>query len=248
MADITSITIDESSVIPVTSAQVRAFTTWANSVYRNYANYKEFIHSPVIDEYIHNYILTQDMKTVWWVSEPGNAAGLYDALCVRRFKIYRGRLKKKIRYMKEKLGKLAFHDEYRETLRQARDAEINARFIRVRDVIERERREGNAPYYHMLFMIPRTPILDRLPAVAVRGFAYNKNIKMVTEEFINKDMDDSCVICMEVHKMSEVCETRCGHQFGTKCLSSWNRPSCPLCRSFCREVTEYKVTEIIDVM
>jgi hypothetical protein len=230
-----TLTVNESSVIPVTPGQVQAFTRWARAIYRNYATYKESIHSPVIDEYIYNYILTPEMKTVWRVSEPGNAVARYDALGVNRFKIYRARLKKKTRYMKEKLGKLAFREEYRETLRQARDARI----IRVREIIMVEYRN---PYG----MLIQNHVFRGQPAFP--AFAYKKNIKMVTEDFINKDMNDTCVICMEVHKMSDVCETRCGHQFGTKCLSSWNKPSCPLCRSFCTEVSEYKVAEIIDVM
>ena len=67
VADVMTLTVNESSVIPVTTEQVRAFTNWATAVYRNYATYKESIHSPVIDEYMHNYILTPEMKTVWRV-------------------------------------------------------------------------------------------------------------------------------------------------------------------------------------
>ena len=225
MEDITSITVNESSVIPVTPEQVRAFTNWVTPIYRNYTRYKESIYSPVIDEYIYTHILTPEMKTVLRVSGPGNnvAAATFEALGANRFKIYRRRVIKKIKYMKEKLGKLAFREDYIETLRERdeREQALRAEFV---DWWARNNIHQN-----------------------IQNFAYKKTVKMVTQDFVNKDMDDSCVICMEVHKMSDVCVTSCGHQFGSKCMSLWNKPSCPLCRTYCTEITEYKVDEIIDV-
>lgn len=239
VADVMTLTVNEGSVIPVTPEQVRAFSTWATTVYRNYGTYKESIYSPVIDEYMHNYILTPEMKAIWRASEPGgNVAATYDAPSANRLKIYRSRLKKKIRYMKEKLGKQAFRQEYREVMSQERESRMNAMRAH-REQLEREQREeNNNPYSN------RGQLSYFLSLAALKTFTYKKQIKVVTEDFVNKDMDDACGICMEVHKMSDVCVTSCGHQFGSKCMSRWKKPSCPLCRSTCTEVTEYKKAEI----
>lgn len=244
--DVMAITVDESAVIPTTPAQVQAFTTWATSIYRNYANYKESIHSPVIDEYIRTHILTEEMKIVMRVSERRNAAATFNALGANRFLTYRSRVIKKIKYMKEKLGKLAFREEYRETLRQARTARRDARATVTREHIV-EYYNIHDPHVRIVFLqMANAHLLQARPAA--QPFAHTKKVEIVTEDFANTEMGENCAICMDLHKMSEVCVTKCGHQFGTKCLSSWNKPACPLCRTYCTEITEYKVSETIDLV
>jgi hypothetical protein len=52
-------------------------------------------------------------------------------------------------------------------------------------------------------------------------------------------MDDDCVICLAQHKMTDACTINCGHQFGSVCLSSWKKDTCPLCRTKITEVTVF---------
>jgi hypothetical protein len=60
-------------------------------------------------------------------------------------------------------------------------------------------------------------------------------------------MDDDCVICLAMHKMTDACTINCGHQFGRLCLANWNKDTCPLCRTTVTEITVFIVTEDISL-
>ena len=313
-----TITISDSNVIPVTREQKETFATW---VKERYTSYDAYVNGSVsyaggkleIDEYIRTHIFSEDMKAVWRESCELEMR-VVDELYIKRIKLYRARLLKKIRYMKQKLGKLVFSDELSAYYRRIQE-ERDKRYTRMLDDYNIPRVPA-IPAIPAIPMIPAVPMIPAIPAVpAVRyikislilnfanvpplrvsilatysllnGCEYTseaieavkneiriyvplisetelsdrlvriqrklskgvfpriKNIECITETQANLDMKDSCAICMEVQKMIDVCTTRCGHQFGVKCLSAWKENTCPMCREKCTEVTEYKVSAVV---
>ena len=309
-----TITISNSSVIPVTREQKEAFVAWVSERYASYEAYVNASGKREIDEYIRTHIFSEDMKAVWCESCELEIDDLYR----NRIKLYRSHLLKKVRYMRMRLGKLAFPDEahvYHLRMAQKSEVRIPSQAVHipaipavavpvvavpvvavpvvavpvvavpvvVPDVVAVRRFEVN-----LTLDIPNVPIFTISIPVAsnnqLDGYEYSnefieaairvnapliadvdipymlqiirqrlirrvaqvlprmKKFEYLTEVQANTDMKESCSICMEVHKMLDVCTTMCGHQFGAKCLSTWKNPTCPLCREVCSEVTEYKVS------
>ena len=101
--------ITPSLVFPVTDEQIEAFSLWAKNKYNTYNSYLVACKAkaPAIDKYIRTYVLPMEMKSVLRETEP--YIGIKgDDLHISRFQIYHQRILNKIKYMKYKLGKLAF--------------------------------------------------------------------------------------------------------------------------------------------
>ena len=234
--------ITTSLIIPVTDGQVDAFSAWAKNTYGTYDGYLGACKAPAIDRHIRTHILPLEMKSILRETEPyvGVKAG---DIHISRLQSNRKRILDKIKYMKGKLGKLAFPVEAAEIRRVRRDAIIIRR--QALDELEMQQRRYFAEY-----------------ALAVRlGIQFSSVIgreisphTIVKKHLSNEDalMDCDCVICMETHKMIDVCATNCGHQFGSACFtkwaeitrhnSDWNVGSkCPLCRTTITEITKFSV-------
>lgn len=56
-------------------------------------------------------------------------------------------------------------------------------------------------------------------------------------------MDDDCVLCLQLHKMTSACTLNCGHQFGRECLAKRNKDTCSLCRTTITEIVEFDAPE-----
>jgi len=113
------IVISEGGLIPLTDEKVNEFTLWARENYGNYSVYRALSGESILDNYIKENIFTQDMKTIWRVSEPYIGVKT-DRLRIQRLILNRKRLVQKIKYMKMKLGKLAFPEEAKEEREEAR--------------------------------------------------------------------------------------------------------------------------------
>lgn len=113
------IVISEGGLIPLTDEKIDAFTLWARETYGNYSVYRALLREPILDSYIQDHIFTQDMKTIWRVSEPYMGVTT-DRLRIQELILKRKKLVQKIKYMKIKLGKLAFPDEAREVREEER--------------------------------------------------------------------------------------------------------------------------------
>jgi hypothetical protein len=104
--------ITPSLVFPVTDEQIEAFSIWAKNKYGTYNSYLVACKTkaPAIDKYIRTYILPMEMKSVLRETEPYIGIKGVD-FHISRFQIYHQRILNKIKYMKYKLGRLAFPDE-----------------------------------------------------------------------------------------------------------------------------------------
>jgi len=104
--------ITPSLVFPVTDEQIESFSIWAKNKYGTYNSYLVACKAKAltIDKYVRTYILPMEMKSVLRETEPYIGIKGVD-LHINRFQIYHQRILNKIKYMKYKLGKLAFPDE-----------------------------------------------------------------------------------------------------------------------------------------
>jgi len=104
--------ITPSLVFPVTDEQIEAFSIWAKNKYGTYNSYLVACKAkaPAIDKYVRTYILPMEMKSVLRETEPYIGIKGVD-FHISRFQIYHQRILNKIKYMKYKLGRLAFPDE-----------------------------------------------------------------------------------------------------------------------------------------
>lgn len=226
-------------VIPVTDGQIEAFSTWAQNTYGTYNGYIGAFKAPAIDTYIRTHILPLKMKSILRETEPYVGVKASD-IHISRLQLYRKRIFTKIKYMKGKLGKLAFPIEAAQALTIRRDD-----IIRRQQQIEALRLQQQryfAEYAEAvrlgLQFSPDMGPESELPKIV--------KIQLTNEETV---MDNNCVICMETHKMIDTCITNCGHQFGRACLTKWSnishrcvysgRTRCPICRTPIKETTEF---------
>jgi hypothetical protein len=237
--------ITSSLVFPVTDGQISAFNTWALNKYGTYNSYVGAFKSPAIDTYIRTHILPMEMKSVLRETEPYVGVQISD-IHVQRLMWYRKRILDKIKYMKGKLGKLAFPIEASEIRIVRRDAIIRRR-QHIEVIVARQRQyfaeHAEAVRLGLYFPPDVNPVM--LPIIIVK--------KRLTKEEDTCVMDDNCVICMDKHKMIDACTTNCGHQFGSACLNKWSnvghrcvntgRTRCPICRTNIAEITEFTIDE-----
>jgi hypothetical protein len=235
--------ITSSKVFPVTDVQVIAFGIWANNTYGTYNGYIGAFKAPTIDKYIRTYILPLEMKSVLRETEP--YVGVTDVdIHISRLQSYRKRILDKIKYMKCKLGKLAFPIDAAEIRRVKREAVLIRR--QHLEALDAQQRRYFAEYAEAVRLgLQFSPFMG--PEIAP--------VTIVTKQLTKEEsdtcvMDDNCVICMDTHNMIDACTTNCGHQFGSACLTKWSKLSghnrdyhagtkCPLCRTIITEMTKF---------
>ena len=241
--------ITSSLVIPVTDGQVEAFRSWAHNTYGTYNGYLGAFKAPAVDTYIRTYILPLEMKSILRETEPYIGVTHCD-FHMGRLQGYRKRILDKIKYMKGKLGKLAFPIDAAEIRRVKREAIISRSLAR--EALEMQQRRYFAEYAQAIRLgLQFSPVMGReiAPHKIVK-------IQLTKEETETCVMDDNCVICMDKHKMIDACITNCGHQFGRACFTKWSEitrhtcdwnvgTKCPLCRTTIKETTEFIVAEDI---
>jgi hypothetical protein len=242
--------ITASLVIPVTDGQVSAFGIWANNTYGTYNGYLGAFKAPALDTYIRVNILPQEMKSILRETEPYIGVKHGD-LHISRLQSYRKRILDKIKYMKGKLGKLAFPIDAAEIRRDRRDAIIRRR--QHLEALEAQQRRYFAEYAEAVRLgLQFSPFMG--PEIAPTTIVTKQLTKEESDTCV---MDDNCVICMDTHKMIDACTTNCGHQFGSACLTKWSILSghnrdyhagtkCPLCRTIIKEITEYVELSLLD--
>jgi hypothetical protein len=191
------------------AVQSQNFLTWATAKYSTYEAFLAPAAETVIAAYIRTNIFTVAMKSVWRETEPYVGVRYYNDIHVGRLLMYRNKLAAKIKSLKSKLGKLAFPLEAAEILAQ----------------MERRRLHR--------FVVQLVPQLQKILV------PLQKILVPLSAEEAKQEMEDECVICMDVHSMVDTCKTNCGHRFGAKCFAKWSKRSCPLCRTECTEVTHY---------
>jgi hypothetical protein len=245
-------TITSSNVFPVTDGQVEAFSAWAQNTYGTYNGYIGAFKAPAIDKYIRTHILPMEMKSILRETEPYIGVNHCD-IHISRLQMYRKRILDKIKYMKGKLGKLAFPVEAAQIRRNKRDAIIRRR--QQIEALDAQQRRYFAEYAEAVRLgLQFSPIMG--PEIAP--------VTIVTKQLTKEEsdtcvMDDNCVICMDTHKMIDACTTNCGHQFGSACLTKWSKLSghnrdyhagtkCPLCRTIITEMSKYVVTDELSLL
>jgi hypothetical protein len=249
-------TITTGRVFPVTDGQVEAFSAWAQNTYGTYNDYLGAFKAPAIDSYIRTHILPIEMKSILRETEPYIGVNHGD-IHMSRLQMYRKRILDKIKYMKGKLGKLAFPVESDQIRRDIHDALIRRR-QRIEALIMQERRNFAAYVEAVRLGLEFSPEMG--PEIAPTAIVTKQLTK---EEAVTCVMDDNCVICMDTHNMIDACTTNCGHQFGSACLTKWSKiaghnhnyhvgyhagTKCPLCRTIIKEITKYVVTDELSML
>uniref|UniRef100_A0A6C0HHY1 RING-type domain-containing protein n=1 Tax=viral metagenome TaxID=1070528 RepID=A0A6C0HHY1_9ZZZZ len=212
------IIISTSKVIPTSTEQVESFSAWATGKYQTYKEYMNPTQKEEISKRIRSNIFTVEMKSMWRDTEPYVGMKTPD-IHIGRLLVYRKRLEEKLKFMREKLGKLAFP--------------VEAASIREHQRVESSRRrlERQAPVAVVSMWLPEHQGQGLIPKV----------FKQLTEEEAKAKMEEACAICMNHHSMVHTCLVNCGHRFGAACFKKWSdkHANCPLCRTWCTEITEY---------
>jgi len=248
--------ITSSNVFPVTDGQVEAFSAWAQNTYGTYSGYIGAFKAPAIDTYIRTHILPMEMKSILRETEPYIGVNHGD-IHMSRLQMYRKRILDKIKYMKGKLGKLAFPVEAEQIRRNKREAIISRR--QQIEALRIQQQQYFAAYAEAVRIgLEFSPEMG--PEIAPTAIVTKHLTK---EEAVTCVMDDSCVICMDTHNMIDACSTNCGHQFGSACLTKWAKiaghnhnyhvgyhagTKCPLCRTIITEMTKYVVTDELSLL
>ena len=213
------IIISSSKVIVTSAEQVQSFSAWATGKYQTYQEYMDPTQKEETGKRIRTTIFTVEMISVWRETNPYVGLKIPN-LHMSRLLVYRKRLEEKIKYMREKLGKLAFP--------------VEAASIREHQIAESSRRrlERRAPTSVVVMWLPEHKSQGLIPKV----------IKQLSEEEAKATMEEACVVCMDNHSMVDTCLVNCGHRFGAACFKKWSdkHANCPLCRTWCTEITEYK--------
>jgi hypothetical protein len=233
-------------LLPITDAQMTAFSIWDINTYGTYNVYLGASNTPSIDRYIRTYMLPLEMKSVLRETEPYIGVKNGD-IHIARLLLYRKRILDKIKYMKGKLGKLVFPIESAQIRIDRRDAIIRRR--QAQEALYLQQQQHFAAYAEAVRLG-----LDFLPE---SGQASNS--PTIVKKYLSEEealMDDDCVICMVQHKMTDACNTNCGHQFGRACLTKWSNMGprcyngaaykCPLCRTDITEITEFSYEVEVD--
>ena len=224
--------ISSSVVLPVTDAQMTAFSAWVIETYVTYDVFQAAIKSPEIDTYIKTHILPQDMNTVLRMSERFRGEKWGD-VNIQWMLLNRRRVTAKMKNLKGKVGTMAFPVETALSRRVQRDAATSRRLAREAEQLRLE--QQRQAYY---------AAVERRDA-KVYPFPEIQLPTIVTLTEVDACMDDDCVICLAQHKMTDACTINCGHQFGTVCLAKWKKDTCPLCRTKITETTVFIVPMVL---
>ena len=218
--------ISSSVVLPVTDAQMSAFSAWVIHKYITYAGFQAAIKSPEIDTYIKTHILPIEMTHALRLSERFRGEKWGDAN-IQQMLLYRRRITAKMKNLKDKVGAMTFPIETSHARRVQRDAATIRRLAREAEQLRLE--QQRQAYY---------AAVERRDA-KVYPYPLTITKQLSAEEAETCVMDDDCVICLAQHKMTDACTINCGHQFGTVCLAKWKKDTCPLCRTKITETTVY---------
>lgn len=236
--------ITSSVVLPVTEAQMTAFSVWIINTYVTYEGFMGAIKSPEIDTYIKTHILCPVMNTVLRRSQPYIGEKWGD-ITIQTLLLYRRRITAKMNNLKGKIGMLTFPIEAAQTKRENLAAALSRR--RDREAYQlRYQQERQAYLDHMndTYEDRAREIHERREAMEKAKIILPTIVALLDEAAL---MDDDCAICLQHHKMTDACTINCGHQFGGLCLAKWKKDTCPLCRTTIKEITVFVVPVINDV-
>lgn len=121
--------------LTITEEQINAFKTWVRERYSDYEAYKTGSKTQnYVDVYIRTNILPPEMKAVWDESERyvGMRTSSTDPM-ISELKLYRKKIQQKVRYMKDKLGKLAYREEVIQIRLQERQIRLQEEQIRLQE-------------------------------------------------------------------------------------------------------------------
>jgi len=232
--------ITSSVVLPVTDAQMRAFSAWVLNTYVTYDGFQAAIKSPELDTYITTHILPQNMNNVLRASERFRGEKWGD-VNIQRLLLYRRRVTAKMNNLKGKVATFTFPFDAAQARRDNRSAATARRQHREATQI----RLDQAAVAYRNYMIETyddrvREIEERITSMSAKVYPYPPIVKIQLSEEDAKTcvMDDNCAICLQKHMMTDACKINCGHQFGRLCLAKWKRDTCPLCRT---EITEKTV-------
>jgi hypothetical protein len=232
--------ITSSVVLPVTDAQMTAFSVWILNTYVTYEVVMGAIKSPAIDTYIKTHILPQEMKEILRRSQPyiGEKCG---DIYVHRLLIDRRRVIAKMTNLKGKIVSMTFPIEAAQTRIFLRNEATSRRLIREATQLRyQQERQAYIDRMHETYESRSREIDARREArEKVLLFPEIKLPTIVTLSEKDALMDDVCVICLNQHKMTDACTINCGHQFGSACLAKWKKDTCPLCRTKVTETTVF---------
>jgi hypothetical protein len=210
--------LNDNSTIPVTDEQVKLFQEWVKHTYGTYRVYQSACYEgpTAITEYFLLNIMSTEMANAFDDSEP--YVGLVsDDPHINQLQLYRRRIAVKISRTNLELMGRAFPVEFEEyNGEETEDDKLSLKYWRHQNALFHE---------HLLadnYKIPRNIVQLQL-----------------APEVVNLIMNRDCGICLLRHKMTDTCVTNCGHEFGTKCLTSWSPNTCPICSDICREVTVF---------
>jgi hypothetical protein len=199
--------------IPVTDEQVNAFKTWVKERYGGREEFQIELRNKnrgVLEYYFVYNIFSKELADVFEQSTP-----YVDVVSVQPdillLQLYRRRLDIKISRTSTDLIKRAFPRE--------EDDKPVSHSLKLQRHITQLKFEH---YWQFQGRVLRYTILHKPTPTEVCSF-----IPIV------------CGICLTPHTMLDTCVTKCGHEFGAKCLREWDFKTCPTCSNFYHEVTEF---------
>jgi hypothetical protein len=211
--------LKDNSAIPVTDAQIKAFTIWVKERYPEGRGEYELAlrnkRGQEIPYYFAMNIFSEEMREAYYKADPYLDKPLNNQnnnnLDIALIQLYRRRLDIKISRTSDGLLRHAFPKS-----KDDEQVSVSLQVQRHTEIIRNEH------YWQFQGRIMRHTILHN--PTATEASAY---------------IPSSCGICLSVHAMMDTCVTKCGHEFGTKCLKEWYYTTCPTCSEFCYEVTEF---------
>jgi hypothetical protein len=233
--------ITSSVVLPVTDAQMTAFSAWVIETYVTYEGVMIAIKSPAIDTYIKTHILSQVMNTVLRRSQPYIGEKWGD-ITIQTLLLYRRRVTAKMNNLKGKIVAMSFPIESAQARRENHAAALSRRHHREATQMRLvQERQAYIDYMNDTLESRTQEIDARRDAMSAKVYPYPPTVKIQLSEEDAKTcvMDDDCVICLQNHYMTEACTINCGHQFGRLCLAKWKKDTCPLCRTQITETTVF---------
>jgi hypothetical protein len=237
--------ITSTVVLPVTEAQMTAFSAWIKNTYVTYEGVMGAIKSPAIDTYIKTHILPDEMNTVLRRSERFRGEKWGD-ITIQTLLLYRRRVTAKMNNLKGKIVSMTFPIEAAQARRVNLAAALSRRQHRdAANLRYQQERQAYLDHMNDTYEDRSREIEDRREAMEQ---AKIKRSTIVTLLDVEAFMDDDCAICLQSHKMTEACTINCGHQFGNVCFSKWKKDTCPLCRTKVTETTIYAAPIINDVV
>ena len=237
--------ISSTVVLPVTDAQMTAFSTWVIETYETYDGFQAAIKLPEIDTYIKTHILPQEMNTVLRMSQP-YIGEKYGDVNIQWLLMNRRRVTAKMNNLKGKIGLITFPVETKQAIRESRNAARTRRLAREAEQLHfQQERQAYIDHMNATLESRSQEIYDRRVAMERARLEPSTQIILPTIEILTQEeadtcvMDDDCVICLSTHKLTAACTLNCGHQFGGLCLAKWNKDTCPLCRTRFADITVY---------